>query len=271
LITIGVINFDYMSPFTPKSEWFGISAPIQSKTFSEGTFEGIEVLESNKIELSAFGATTMKPFAGGVASTAFEPGAAIEYPLEPYVNRTLGESFLAIIKSPGELRVNDSQGRVTGLVNGEELEEIPHSQYLDGVVVILSSGDVYRTEVVATQDGAYGLALASVRDGGVTVFRASDIPIVSSAVHQYTVDWDALSPGEEGVTVQIDSDGDGMFEETVTADSELTGSDFILRSATEDGEKESPWLAWIAVGALTAVIAAFVAAHRMIRKRDNRA
>lgn len=36
-----------------------------------------------------------------------------------------------------------------------------------------------------------------------------------NAVHCYTVDWDVLSKGGEGVTAQIDSDGDGKFEKTV--------------------------------------------------------
>jgi hypothetical protein len=46
-------------------------------------------------------------------------------------------------------------------------------------------------------------------------------------VHQYTIDWDALSEGEEGVTVQIDSDGDDEFEDTFTSDSELTHDEFL--------------------------------------------
>jgi len=42
----------------------------------------------------------------------------------------------------------------------------------------------------------------------------------ANAIREYTVDWAAFSRGEEGVTVQIDSDGDGIFEHTFASDSE---------------------------------------------------
>jgi hypothetical protein len=34
------------------------------------------------------------------------------------------------------------------------------------------------------------------------------------------------NPGCAGVTIQIDSDGDGVFERTITADNELTADEF---------------------------------------------
>jgi hypothetical protein len=58
-------------------------------------------------------------------------------------------------------------------------------------------------------------------------FMATDIPTSSNVTHQYTIDWDALSQGEEGVTLQVDSDGDGDFENTFTADAELTQDEFL--------------------------------------------
>jgi hypothetical protein len=59
------------------------------------------------------------------------------------------------------------------------------------------------------------------------VFTATEIPTSPSAIHQYAVDWNALSLGEQGVTVQVDSDGDGVFEHTFASDGELTASEFI--------------------------------------------
>lgn len=232
LFSFGIRDFDYPSPSTPESDLFGISAPTVTKTFPEGTFEGIEVLESDEVELWVYGPTSVSKFAGGVASTEFDPDAVIEYPLEPYINQNLGEALIEAIRSPGELRVYDSEGRVTGLVNGETLEEIPNSEYFDGIVVILASTDEYRTEVAATQDGSYGLALASIKDGDVTVFTATNVPIMSSATHQYRVDWETLSQGHEGVTIWIDDDGDGVFEKIITTDHELTVDEFILQTAT---------------------------------------
>ena len=138
------------------------------------------------------------------------------------------------IHSAGEVRVYDSQNRVTGLVNGDVKEEIPGSVYDEEneIVAIFSPSDTYRYEVVGTDEGTYGLTITSVEDGNATTFTATDIPTAPGAVHQYTIDWTSLSHGEEGVTVQVDSDGDGEFEDTFTADGELTYDEFMLQTAT---------------------------------------
>ncbi|RJS82121.1 hypothetical protein CW713_05550 [Methanophagales archaeon] len=56
------------------------------------------------------------------------------------------------IHSAGEVRVYDSQGRITGLVNGDVKEEIPGSVYDEEneIVAIFSPSDTYRYEVVGT-------------------------------------------------------------------------------------------------------------------------
>lgn len=61
---------------------------------------------------------------------------------------------------------------------------------------------------------------------------AVDIPISLNAVQQYIINWAALSSGEKGVTLQIDADGDGTFEKTITSDEELTQDEFILQTET---------------------------------------
>ncbi|MCK4736228.1 MAG: right-handed parallel beta-helix repeat-containing protein [Methanophagales archaeon] len=138
------------------------------------------------------------------------------------------------IHSAGEVRVYDSQNRVTGLVNGDVKEEIPGSVYDEEneIVAIFSPSDTYRYEVVGTDEGTYGLTITSVEDGNTIAFTATDIPTSPNAIHQYTINWDALSQGKEGVTVQVDSDGDGVFEQTITADGELTYDEFMLQTAT---------------------------------------
>jgi len=132
-------------------------------------------------------------------------------------NLALKDWGFARLFSPGELRVYDSLDRVTGLVNGEVKEEIPNSIYDEEseTVAIFSSFDTYRHEIVGTDEGTYGLDIASIEDGNATTFTATDIPTSPNATHQYTINWTALSQGEEGVTVQIDSDGDGEFEQTI--------------------------------------------------------
>jgi parallel beta-helix repeat protein len=160
-------------------------------------------------------------------SACFQPG----YTEAPDVPVEAPSFDLAHLCSPGELRVYDSGGRVTGLVSGEVKEEIPYSVYNDGTIIIIcSSPGSYRYEVEGTGEGSYGLELISVGEGETITFTATDIPTAPGAVHQYTIDWEALAQGEEGVTVQIDSDGDGIFERTITSDSDLTGDEFTPRS-----------------------------------------
>jgi PKD repeat protein len=130
--------------------------------------------------------------------------------------------ILAALSSPAELHIYDSQGNVTGLVNGKIKEEIPNSIYDEEskTGVIFSPEDInsYSYEIVGTDEGLYGLEVTSVEDGKVVNFTATNIPTTPDAIHQYTIDWEALSQGEQGVTVQIDNDGDGTFEQNITTD-----------------------------------------------------
>ena len=120
--------------------------------------------------------------------------------------------------SPGELRVYDSKGRVTGLVNGDIRNDIPNSAYdgEDNSVGIFFPTDSYVAEVAGTEVGIFGLQATSIEEGEPTTFTVTGVPTTPGTVYQYTIDWDALSEGEQGVTVQIDSDRDGIFEETKT-------------------------------------------------------
>jgi hypothetical protein len=138
--------------------------------------------------------------------------------------------------SPSEFRVYDSQLRITGLVNEKIKNEIPNSIYSDSTIVILLPSDSYKYEVAGKEEGTYGLDIASVGDGDVTIFTATDIPTHGGAVNQYTIDWNTISQGEEGVTIKVDSDGDGTFEQTITSDSELTHEEFVLQTTTCAGD-----------------------------------
>jgi len=199
-------------------------------TTKDYVFESFEVRASDRINVRTRGVTPSLRMFGvspnvDTASTAFDPDAPIETSSiwDPLINWIGGKLF-----SPGELRVYDSQGRVTGLVNGEVKEEIPDSGYLNNTVMILFTSSSYHYEVAGTEDEFYGLVIASAENEEVTTFTATDIPTSPNAIHQYTINWTALSQGEEGITVKVDSDGDGMFEHTFTSDSELTQSEYVI-------------------------------------------
>jgi parallel beta-helix repeat protein len=133
------------------------------------------------------------------------------------------------IHSP-EVRVYDSKGRVTGIINEEIKEEIPGSIYNkeNRIVIILNASDTYSYEVAGVKEETYELLVVSVENGKATTFNATNIPISIRAIHDYTINWAALSSDEGGVIVQVDSDGDGIFERIFTSDSELDQDEFVL-------------------------------------------
>ena len=137
------------------------------------------------------------------------------------------------IKSPAQLRIYDSIGRVTGQVNGEIKEQIPNSIYDNETetVLIYPANDTYRCQIVGLEQGTYALQITNSKDGEATAFDAIAIPTTIHATHLYIVDWSVLAQGQQGVTVQVDSEGDGVFENTFTSDGELTQSEFLDQTA----------------------------------------
>lgn len=141
----------------------------------------------------------------------------------------LGEKFQrayaesARLESPAILRVYDSQGNVTGVTEDSIREEIPNSIYNEDteVAIILFPSDSYQYQVVGSEKGNYGLTINSAQNGKSRTFRAIDIPISPNATHQYTIDWETLAEGKKGVTVQMDSDGDGIFEKSIKTDDQF--------------------------------------------------
>jgi len=231
----------YVTPFTP-SVWqqlWGEPAEITTLTFQEGTFQGIGVTDTSPMLIVATGTETGILLYYDAGVTHFEPSSPITY-LKPEELKGLWEfkdildllnKTISIIGSPSELRIYDSEGRVTGLVNGEVKEEIPGSAYTNGTIMLLYPNETYRYELVGIHSGTYRWLTISVENVDATTFNATDIPTSPSANHQYTIDWATLSLGEEGITVQVDSDGDGVFEHTFTSDSELTQSEFLAQMA----------------------------------------
>lgn len=134
--------------------------------------------------------------------------------------------------SPVEVAAYDCTGRATGVVDGVTKEEIPSSLYCDKTVFLFAPADCYSYIARGVAEGDYGLTVGTLTGSDVFMFTAANIPTSPGAVHQYTFDWDALARGEDGVTVSVDSDGDGLFERTFTAGSELTGDQFILNTET---------------------------------------
>ena len=122
----------------------------------------------------------------------------------------------AAIGSPGELRVYDEVGRVTGMVNGQITVNIPNSTFFRDEVFVMLPTDAqalaYHYEIVGTEEGLYGIEISFLDSTGrETPFRRTGVVIGPSEVHRYTVDWPNLEQ-DSGWLWRIDADNDGIFE-----------------------------------------------------------
>jgi parallel beta-helix repeat protein len=267
----------YTTPFTPSlwQELWGTPCKTSKHTFSDGTFEGINVTKNSFMLLVSSGAEIaiiMEYWDAGWAK--FDPNSpATSLQLEQL--QEFGEfsdvvdlldKLIDVIFSPGELRVYDSQGRVTGLVNGVEKEEIPGSAYVNDTVIIFYPNETYRHEVVGLENGNYSLLTISVENGIFTTFKATHIPISTSALHQYLIDWTSLRHGSEGANICVDGNADDAFEWNFTSDSELTREEFL--KATSPVEGFPYWIAGIVIG-VTVILVAVGVLLRKRRKPQN--
>ena len=154
------------------------------------------------------------------------------------VRTVLGEDARyqrAKILSPGELRAYDSQGRVTGLVDGVVKQDIPNSLYSNGRVLLFNSQEQYVFVIAGVQEGKYGLVAYDVAEETIEQFVANLIPISPSETHTFQIDWPSLSLGGAGVMLQVDSDSDGEPEQTLHLGKIFSGFDakLLLENALE--------------------------------------
>ena len=171
-------------------------------------------------------------------------------PVVEEVTQLTDEDFNYIsaqLYSPASLHVYDSSGEHTGYdpAGGSE-RGIPRSVYFSHYVfeteegpevspeevLIWDPSDQYLYQVIGSQESTYRLKLTSITVGEGLSFYGVGILTSPGAKHVYAVDWDAISAGEEGVVVEIDADGDGIFESTVIADKDLTSEEFALQTDT---------------------------------------
>ncbi len=98
--------------------------------------------------------------------------------------------------------------------------------FFDDTIVIFDPEIGLGHYVVGIEEGTYHLDITFTDHDETKLFRALDIATTSNVVHDYSIDWAALSRDEEGVVVRVDSDGDGVVDHVLTSDSELTAREF---------------------------------------------
>ena len=123
----------------------------------------------------------------------------------------------AKLSSPAEIRVRDSQGRVTGIVDGEVWDEIPWAtaNKEDELVTALYGFDEHCFEVEGLAIGSYGIAVGMTLEGQTIMVTATSVSTAAGSVHRYHIDWYALRRGEPGIMIEKDHDGDGEVDEMV--------------------------------------------------------
>jgi hypothetical protein len=106
------------------------------------------------------------------------------------------------------------------------VEEIPNSIYIDEdkTVVLMFPSDKHTYEVIGTGEGFYNLYITNIINGEMATFNAVNLPITSKTVHRWTIDWNALNQGDKGIKLQMDTDGDGIFERSIITYKKLINS-----------------------------------------------
>lgn len=144
--------------------------------------------------------------------------------------------------SPVELRVVDSRGRTTGLVDGKVVTEIPHSAY-DAVTetgAIFFGEDSYTFRLIGTDNDTYGFRSRSKVNGKDVEFRVAAIPTHVGEIHEFVITPSKILDGTGGVRLKLDRNGDGSFEEEMTENPEFTVSITDVKTLDQlRGEEES--------------------------------
>jgi hypothetical protein len=117
------------------------------------------------------------------------------------------------------------------------LSDVPISEgAIDNITFTSNSATIHISQ--NQKPKTYNLTLNKNMEGISQTFTTVNIPSGPGATHKYTIDWNSLSLGEEGVTVQVDSDGDGVPEHTFTSGSELTQNEYMTVLCDVNGDRK---------------------------------
>jgi hypothetical protein len=158
-----------------------------------------------------------------------------------HTHSVLWGSIVAQLNSPAEHYIVDSTGNKTGIVNGEVVEEIPFSWYdvENEQVIILGGLEDYQVVVNGLEDGVYGLNVWDFTENETVEFNGSAIPTNVNESHTFTLNSTQLSEGNDGVEIQIDSNGNGTIDKVIYTNNSLSGDEFVALQTPEDIEELS--------------------------------
>ena len=136
--------------------------------------------------------------------------------------------------SPVDLKITDNQGRVTGVVDGKIVQEIPDVIYDEEMesILVVGTKDNLKIQVtgnrdITINDDAYGFKVTNVENGEVSVINTEAAPVKVGEVHEYNIDWDKVKENKaDAVEIKVDKDGDGTFEKIIKTTAEFDGTVF---------------------------------------------
>jgi len=198
------------------------------------------------------------------------PEAVVDY-WHGFNPRTFFDSLKQIkLFSPCELRVYDSENRVTGIVEGELKEEIPNSVYdtESETTVLFSPSSSHHFETVGLDEGTYDLEVLYISSDEERDFSATDVPITPGIVHRYKVDWGALAEGKRGVTLQVDTNADGSFENMFYVGAKLDGATLPITEIAPPVQRGSKVWLWVVLGVGITSVVTIVVVISIKRKKS---
>ena len=206
--------------------------PINYSLYLDGNTTCANWVESSEIKPKSFAPQKLSRGLHRINVTVTLEGTQFSESIERIID--VGR-VRVVLKCPTDIVVTDPYGRSVG----KSINEIPGATYdevdvdgdgyLDKVVEIPALiDDNYVVTLNGTGSGTYTL-LSKFNDSlKTTWFNATSIPVSSGSIHQYVINWIALSQGGN-ITVRADNDGDGVFEHNFTSDSVLTQSEFLAQ------------------------------------------
>ncbi len=160
---------------------------------------------------------------------------------------SIQKKLFFISMCPINISVIDSLGRVVNnsvnqLLGATYIElDVNNDGFLDKVIIITNpDNENYSVQFIGTAQGNYSMVSTVIDQLSITNFTATGIPTSFKEIHQYKINWTALSQGEEGVIVQIDSEGDGIFDYIFASDDELTYDEYMDATKGSQGGDGSP-------------------------------
>jgi hypothetical protein len=144
------------------------------------------------------------------------------------LNTTVENADLNIVSaklnSPGELRIVDSLGRKTGMINGLKVQEIPDSYYdinNHGVIVFYPNSDLIY-EIEGNDNGEYGLEISNSTLNTIKSFNIDRVKIKDNIKHSFILNWEDDDEGNIWAHIEIDENGDGTPEYSTEIGNEFT-------------------------------------------------